>query len=89
MRRGILVIAVLMAALALPAPALASLSIGSSGPVVHAVQKKLIKLRYLGPSGLTGIYSERTAQAVMAFQGWRSEERRVGKECRSRWSPYH
>ena len=27
-----------------------------------------------------------------AFQGdteCRSEERRVGKECRSRWSPYH
>ena len=26
-----------------------------------------------------------------AFQGvmYRSEERRVGKECRSRWSPYH
>ena len=23
---------------------------------------------------------------VLAF---RSEERRVGKECRSRWSPYH
>ena len=26
------------------------------------------------------------------YQGWlntRSEERRVGKECRSRWSPYH
>src|SRR2546422_9542341 len=22
-------------------------------------------------------------------QGWRSEERRVGKEGRSRWSPYH
>src|SRR2546426_7463524 len=22
-------------------------------------------------------------------QEWRSEERRVGKECRSRWSPYH
>src|SRR3712207_7709903 len=21
--------------------------------------------------------------------GFRSEERRVGKECRSRWSPYH
>ena len=20
---------------------------------------------------------------------WRSEERRLGKECRSRWSPYH
>ena len=27
-----------------------------------------------------------------ANEGWaklRSEERRVGKECRSRWSPYH
>ena len=24
-----------------------------------------------------------------ASQTWRSEERRVGKECRSRWSPYH
>ena len=26
---------------------------------------------------------------VMAFLISRSEERRVGKECRSRWSPYH
>src|SRR2546426_6584952 len=24
-----------------------------------------------------------------AWQALRSEERRVGKECRSRWSPYH
>jgi len=24
-----------------------------------------------------------------AFMKLRSEERRVGKECRSRWSPYH
>ena len=24
-----------------------------------------------------------------ALQNYRSEERRVGKECRSRWSPYH
>ena len=23
------------------------------------------------------------------YKGRRSEERRVGKECRSRWSPYH
>ena len=30
---------------------------------------------------------------IMSFYGYedklRSEERRVGKECRSRWSPYH
>ncbi len=25
----------------------------------------------------------------VATYGMRSEERRVGKECRSRWSPYH
>ena len=25
----------------------------------------------------------------VAMQENRSEERRVGKECRSRWSPYH
>ena len=26
---------------------------------------------------------------IVVFVGVRSEERRVGKECRSRWSPYH
>ena len=25
----------------------------------------------------------------LAVRNLRSEERRVGKECRSRWSPYH
>ena len=28
-------------------------------------------------------------QGVLAALTLRSEERRVGKECRSRWSPYH
>ena len=27
--------------------------------------------------------------ALRLRSGGRSEERRVGKECRSRWSPYH
>src|SRR5690554_7876766 len=26
---------------------------------------------------------------AMDIKAWRSEERRVGKECRSRWSQYH
>ena len=31
-----------------------------------------------------------TAQPMQnACKAYRSEERRVGKECRSRWSPYH
>ena len=30
-----------------------------------------------------------TAMMIGIIFGTRSEERRVGKECRSRWSPYH
>src|SRR2546427_10291649 len=33
--------------------------------------------------------SWRTRNYVGTIFGGRSEERRVGKECRSRWSPYH
>src|SRR3712207_2593293 len=29
------------------------------------------------------------SEAAQRLYGFRSEERRVGKECRSRWSPYH
>ena len=28
-------------------------------------------------------------KVIVHIQPGRSEERRVGKECRSRWSPYH
>src|SRR2546428_4549365 len=32
---------------------------------------------------------ERLARFAISPSSVRSEERRVGKECRSRWSPYH
>src|SRR3989454_11722659 len=32
---------------------------------------------------------QRTLWDALATEPKRSEERRVGKECRSRWSPYH
>src|SRR3712207_9359986 len=35
-----------------------------------------------------GKFGERWAELATAY-GARSEERRVGKECRSRWSTYH
>ena len=48
------------------------------------------------PEGIAagvGFGAGNTAQALMIAGGIalqnRSEERRVGKECRSRWSPYH
>ena len=31
----------------------------------------------------------KTMQKIVRGSNLRSEERRVGKECRSRWSPYH
>ena len=49
----------------------------------------------LAPSALTGApaSSSETFRALKlfgdVFERVRSEERRVGKECRSRWSPYH
>ena len=35
------------------------------------------------------IANEMNYQPNLAAKSLRSEERRVGKECRSRWSPYH
>jgi len=35
-------------------------------------------------------YDKANRTSIRSFRGpGRSEERRVGKECRSRWSPYH
>ena len=34
-------------------------------------------------------FEEATARLLETGAKVRSEERRVGKECRSRWSPYH
>ena len=38
------------------------------------------------PTGRAGVYDGHYPTAAVIR---RSEERRVGKECRSRWSPYH
>src|SRR2546422_11108452 len=38
---------------------------------------------------VTLVYPFRSFAASSVRSGTRSEERRVGKECRSRWSPYH
>ena len=47
-------------------------------------------------TGNTSIKKEKDILSVQSNKevyfngyGYRSEERRVGKECRSRWSPYH
>ena len=35
------------------------------------------------------LFTEQIEALIAAKRTGRSEERRVGKECRSRWSPYH
>src|SRR5690242_21939923 len=46
-----------------------------------------------GPFGEASIgttnYDNIDGSSLLFGGGLRSEERRVGKECRSRWSPYH
>src|SRR3990172_6480134 len=41
------------------------------------------------PPGSTGVDVDLLCPKPPREAVWRSEERRVGKECRSRWSPYH
>ena len=59
-----------------------------------------MKLKMSGPGGIITLVSDpdialraennTAALALEALsEALRSEERRVGKECRSRWSPYH
>src|SRR3989442_12624235 len=47
-----------------------------------------VSLHFLRPGELSSEI-ERLIAYYECLLGQRSEERRVGKECRSRWSPYH
>src|SRR2546425_11145516 len=38
---------------------------------------------------LLRVFAQQVSGDLGQFVAHRSEERRVGKECRSRWSPYH
>ena len=64
--------------------------------IIKALQKVGIEGIFLNI--IKAIYEKHTAIIVLIGEelkpfplrsGKRSEERRVGKECRSRWSPYH
>ena len=52
--------------------------------------KEIEKNRFMEmPEIATDGFSESLVQKLKEKNDERSEERRVGKECRSRWSPYH
>ena len=44
---------------------------------------------FLAPYNLVDLETSMRYMESDAYKETRSEERRVGKECRSRWSPYH
>src|SRR5688572_16437236 len=51
---------------------------------------RLWEVKRINASPVLKIIHETPSTAVVdGDSGLRSEERRVGKECRSRWSPYH
>src|SRR2546425_5429978 len=56
------------------------------------IRRLLKESQQLGLLSISVLQNERGEQ-TLGWQGYetlvRSEERRVGKECRSRWSPYH
>ena len=53
--------------------------------IEHVYETVAVQERYGGPVATIEV----TRQGVTSTHYKRSEERRVGKECRSRWSPYH
>src|SRR3712207_1336375 len=70
------------------------LSIGDGIARVHGLDNCMSLEMLELPHDVTGLALNLESDNVGAvlFGEWdkvRSEERRVGKECRSRWSPYH
>ena len=71
------------------------LDLGEIRKNIDAIDDQLLEL-FKQRMGLTRKVAEyKAAHNMVVFQSERekviirSEERRVGKECRSRWSPYH
>ena len=57
-----------------------------------AMQAQYLRSSYFMEGSSTRIQLNPALQPKRGYvnlPGIRSEERRVGKECRSRWSPYH
>src|SRR2546429_9589406 len=56
----------------------------AEGPRMQVATRAIAAVGQYNPFGISPDLSDFPTGAQM-----RSEERRVGKECRSRWSPYH
>src|SRR3712207_8971910 len=68
-----------------------ALPIWSSRPLTATSLYQPVRTIWARPwaSFASVLFSCRDSAALACRASRRSEERRVGKECRSRWSPYH
>src|SRR5256886_11441985 len=57
-------------------------------PVAVGVDQRRVSINDVDDVGSGTTYRRSSCHGIWSKYG-RSEERRVGKECRSRWSPYH
>ena len=55
----------------------------------HYVSNKICFMYARDNDDINDLYQDVVLSLWKSFRNFRSEERRVGKECRSRWSPYH
>src|SRR6266849_10118445 len=62
---------------------------GIRDPLVTGVQTCALPISRTFSASLQAEANARPLRAAGVRKASRSEERRVGKECRSRWSPYH
>ena len=64
--------------------------VDSSGIPVAGALFTAMEGAYFARTDADGAFSVKSGAAdYILIEAERSEERRVGKECRSRWSPYH
>src|SRR2546426_11892062 len=91
-----------MASLAVPAGIVAWACFFAAGGKITGLQKTIastlsgvvwvwLAMTLIGAMGMGNIawIIIGVVAFLLVIQSKRSEERRVGKECRSRWSPYH
>ena len=62
---------------------------GPDGKTYRGVRQQFVKLGGARGDQVAVISGIAPGAEVVTSGAFRSEERRVGKECRSRWSPYH
>src|SRR3712207_9423807 len=64
-------------------------TINVKGVVVDVQGQPVIGASVLEKGTTNGGVTDINGNFILNVKSGRSEERRVGKECRSRWSPYH